>query len=171
MVEMGADVEVRAAASLVDLGNVVASHGEFAGIQVLEVLGGTKFAGVSEGVATDVIVLDKLLLQFIRQLDEGGAGVGKLGVTAGTLGGKLDGAEEGEAGSTEVIARIGMPKLVALEKVSVLYEGSLRSGNHPPQVQSESTYSVSVGTSALGIEERAVVGDVPSIEKLKVLVS
>lgn len=37
-------------------------------------------------------------------------------MTAVALGGELDGAEEGEASSTEVVAGIGMEELVALER-------------------------------------------------------
>jgi hypothetical protein len=62
---MGADVEVHAAASLVDLSKAMAGRGELAGIQVLEVLGGAKLTRLSEGMAADVVILDKLLLQVI----------------------------------------------------------------------------------------------------------
>lgn len=65
VMEMGADVEVHAAASLVDLSEAVAGHGELAGIQTLEILGRTELAGLGESVAADVVVLDKLLLQVI----------------------------------------------------------------------------------------------------------
>lgn len=116
MMEVGADVEVHATASLVDLCKAVARHGELAGVQVLKVLGGAHLARVSEGVAADIVVLDKLLLQGIGKLDKGGAGVGKLGVTAGALRRELDGAKEREASATEVVAGVGMEELVALEK-------------------------------------------------------
>lgn len=99
-----------------DLGQAVAGHGELTGLHVLEVLRGTELAGLGEGVAANVVVADKLLLQGIGKLDEGGAGVGKLGVAAGALGGKLDGAEEGEASTTVVVAGIGMEELVALQR-------------------------------------------------------
>ena len=127
MVEMGADVEVHAAAPLVDLGKAVAGHGKRAGVQVLEVLGRTELTRLGKSVAADIVVCDEILLQAVRQLDKGGAGVGKLGVATGALRRQLDGTEEGEAGSTKVVAGIGMEELVALDKgVSLVYIGRLR---------------------------------------------
>ena len=116
MVQMGADVKVRAAAALVDLDKTMASHGKLAGVHILEVLGGTELAGLGEGVAADVAVLDELLLQGVGQVNKGGASVGKLGMTTGTLWGKFDSAKEREARPTEVVAGISMEKLVALAR-------------------------------------------------------
>lgn len=121
MMKMGTDVEVHATASLVDLSKAMAGCGELAGIQVLEVLGGAKLTRLSKGMAADVVILDKLLLQGIGQLDKGGAGVRKLGMTASALRGKLDSAEEREAGSTEVIARVGMEELVTLKQSQYIW--------------------------------------------------
>ena len=120
MVEMGAGVEVDTAAPLMDLCEVVVSHGEFAGVQILKVLWGAELAGLGEGVAADVVVPDELLLQGVREVNEGGAAVGELGVAAGTLRRQLDGAEEGETGSSKVVAGIGMEELVALEKTQLI---------------------------------------------------
>lgn len=114
MVEMGASVQVYAAAPFVDLREAVAGHGELAGVQILEVLRRTKLARLGKGVAADVVILDEVLFQGVGEVDERGAAVGKFGVAAGALGGQLNGSQEREAGAAEVVAGIGMEKLIAL---------------------------------------------------------
>jgi len=114
VVQMGADVEIRATAALVDLDKAMASKRKLGGIHALEEFGGAELTGLCQGVASDVVILDKFCLQGLGEVDEGGAGVCKFGMTTGALGWELNGAEEGEAGSPEVVAGIGVEELVAL---------------------------------------------------------
>lgn len=65
-------------------------------------------------MAADVVIGDELPLEVLGQVVECGAGVGKLGVATRALGRKLNGSEEREACSTEVVAGIGVEESVAL---------------------------------------------------------
>jgi hypothetical protein len=118
MMQMSADVEVRATTSFVDLYQAVTSHGELVRLYILEELGGAELAGLGECVATDVVIANELFLQSVGQLEEGSASIGELCVASCTLGRKLDGAEERETGSTEVVAGISVEKTVALVRLS-----------------------------------------------------
>jgi len=119
MVEMGADVEIHAAASFVNLSKPVASHGKLARIQVLKVLGGAKLSRLGEGMATHIIFLNEFLFQIIRQLDESCACISEFGMASSALRREFHCSKEREASPAEVVARVGMEKLVALLRVNL----------------------------------------------------
>lgn len=120
------NVQIHPTRRLVQLGDFMHVHGLRGDVDVLEEVGRGELARVGHAVRGRVVVLQQLGFERGRELVEGGARVGEVGVAAVARRGQLVGAEERVGGAPRVEGAVDVEEGVSLTLWStweVCFEG------------------------------------------------